>query len=128
MNKSFFYSTVIALTLGVTVAPSVVMAQTIASAQQPAVSLADLQAAISSETPDTAQIQALTASLLAQNPDNMAAIQALAANASPEVKKAINAGIEATGAIDGGRSAPASTGTPNSGAVGGGGSGGSSPN
>lgn len=126
MNKSYFYNTIVALTLGLGVSTSVVMAQTVASIEQPAVSISDLETAISSATPDLVKIQALTASLLAQNPDNMAAVQALAANASPEVQAAINAGIGATGAISASPSisapsAPASTGTTGVGAIGGGG-------
>ncbi len=107
MNKSFFYSAVVALTVGMAVAPSAVMAQTMASAQQPAVTISDLQSALSAQTPDLAQIQAIVGNLMAQDPNNITAIQALAQNASPEVQAAINLALGATGTIGGQAGAPA---------------------
>lgn len=125
MNKSFFYSTVASIALGMAIVPSTIMAQTVASAPQPASSIADLQNAISAKTPNLMLVQSLVANLIAQDANNIAQIQAVAVNASPTIQTAINAALGATGSITTGSSAPsAPAGTSNiAGATGGGASG-----
>jgi hypothetical protein len=125
MNKSFFYSTVASIAFGMAIVPSTIMAQTVASAPQPASSIADLQNAIGSETPDLTLIQSLVANLIAQDANNIAQIQAVAVNASPTIQAAINTALGATGSVTTGSSAPsAPAGTSNiAGATGGGASG-----
>ena len=126
MNKSFFYSAVVALVIGSAVAPTAVFAQDSAAAVQPAATIADLQSAMSATTPDLTGIMAMVSSLLAQDPNNASAIQALAQNASPAVQEAINAALSATGAIGGATGATAPAARAAGGANNGGGGGGAS--
>ncbi|MFT6071500.1 MAG: hypothetical protein ACJARD_001432 [Alphaproteobacteria bacterium] len=93
MNKSFFYSTIVAIALGTAVLPSIASAQDFVSAEQTAVTIADLEAALEAENPDVDFIQRIVTDLISQDSSNVSKIAAAIQDAPLSIQNAVNATI-----------------------------------